>query len=70
MTNLLIEGRVSIRGFLWYLSISILFWEQINKNGGHCIPENFKSNRALVLYVLCSKSGCGIYTSVLSEVKN
>ena len=32
---------------------------------GICIPEKLKSKGALVLFVLCIKSGCGIYTSIL-----
>ena len=35
---------------------------------GTCIPENFVSNGALALCVLCIKSGWGIFTSVLPEV--
>ena len=45
------KGRVSIRGFSWYLNVSIIFWEQ-------------------VLCALCTKSGRGIYTTVLLEVIN
>ena len=37
---------------------------------GTCIPENFESNGALVLCALLTKSGWGIYTSVLPEVIN
>ena len=37
---------------------------------GTCILENLESNGALVLCVLCIKSGWGIYTSVLPEVIN
>ena len=37
---------------------------------GTCIPEIFESNGALVLCVLCTKSGWGIYTTVLPEVIN
>ena len=35
-----------------------------------CIHENFESNRALVLCVLCLKSGRDMFTSVLPEVIN
>ena len=36
-TGLLIlgKGRVSIRGFSWYLNMSIIFWEQIATYKGH-----------------------------------
>ena len=37
---------------------------------GTCIPENFESIGALMLCVLCIKSGWGIYTSILLEVIN
>ena len=37
---------------------------------GTYISENFESNGALVLCVLCIKIGWGIYTSVLPEVIN
>ena len=37
---------------------------------GTCIPENFESNGALVLCVLCTKSGWGNDTTVLPEVIN
>ena len=29
------KGRVSIRGFSWYLNVSIIFWEQIATYSGH-----------------------------------
>ena len=29
------KGRVSIRGFSWYLNMSIIFWEQIATYRGH-----------------------------------
>ena len=29
------KGRVSIRGFSWYLNVSIIFWEQIATYRGH-----------------------------------
>ena len=37
---------------------------------GTCFQENFESNGALVLCVLCIKSGWGNYTSVLPEIIN
>ena len=29
------KGRVSIKGFSWYLNMSIIFWEQITTYRGH-----------------------------------
>ena len=31
----IVKGGVSIRGFSWYLNISIIFWEQIATYRGH-----------------------------------
>ena len=45
------KGMVSIRGFSWYLNISIIFWEQI--------ATYFESIGALILCVLCIKNGWG-----------
>ena len=33
------KGRVSIRGFSWYLNMSIIFWEQIATYRGHASPK-------------------------------
>ena len=32
-----LKGRVSIRGFSWYLNISIIFWKQIATYRGHAL---------------------------------
>ena len=34
-----LKGRVSIRGFSWYLNMSIIFWEQIATYRGHASPK-------------------------------
>ena len=64
------KGRVSIRGFLWYLNMSIIFWEQIATYRGHA-PLKTLNQMGLwfcVYYVL--NKGGGIDTSVLPEVIN
>ena len=33
------KGRVSLRGFSWYLNMSIIFWEQIATYRGHASPK-------------------------------
>ena len=33
------KGRVSIRGFSWYLNMSIIFWEQVATYRGHASPK-------------------------------
>ena len=48
------KGGVSIRGFSWYLNMSIIFWEQIATYRGHASPKTLNQLElwCCVYYVL------------------
>ena len=49
-----LKGRVSIREFLWYLNVPIIFWEEVITYRGHASLKNLNRMRLwfCVYYVL------------------
>ena len=55
------KGRVSIRGFSWYLNISIIFWEQIATYRGHALLKTLNQMELWLCVYYVLKVG-GVFT--------